>query len=266
MRGARLYLRYLGISIRGQLEYPASFVMLSIGQLLMTGVEFAAIWLLFQRFGGIRGWSLPEVGFFYGLINLCFAVADAAAHGFDVFGSMIKSGEFDRLLLRPRSTTLQVAGTELTLRRVGRFLQAAIVLGWSLSRLPIHWTLAKAGLFLAAEAGGFCLFLGVVVLQATTAFWTTESLELFNTLSYGGVQTAQYPLSIYSRWLQRFFTFVVPLAAVSYFPGIAILGRDDPLGTGRVFQHLAPLIGPAFLALSLQAWKLGVRHYTSTGS
>ena len=262
----RLYLRYVGISARSQMEYRASFVMLSLGQFLVTVIEFASILLLFQRFGGISGWTLPEVGLFYGMINTAFAFADAASRGFDVFGPMIRSGDFDRLLLRPRSTVLQVAGTELTLRRVGRLAQGITVLAWSCSSLSIHWSPGKVALLLGAIAGGICLFIGIIVLQATAAFWTTDTLEMFNTLSYGGVQTAQYPLSIYARWLQRFFTFVVPLAAISYFPGIAILGRGDPLGSPLFLRYLAPILGPVFLLLATQAWKLGVRHYQSTGS
>ncbi len=128
------------------------------------------------------------------------------------------------------------------------------------------WTPGRVALLLGAIAGGICLFVGILVFQATAAFWTTETLEMFNTLSYGGVQTGQYPLSIYGRWLQKFFTYVIPLGAVSYFPGIAILGRADPLGSPAALPYIAPLLGPAFLLLSTQAWKLGVRHYQSTGS
>ena len=71
--------------------------------------------------------------------------------------------------------------------------------------------------------GGVSLFCGIFVLQATLCFWTTESLEVVNTVSYGGVQTAQYPLSIYSDGFRRFFTYVVPLASVAYFPVLALL-------------------------------------------
>jgi ABC-2 type transport system permease protein len=124
----------------------------------------------------------------------------------------------------------------------------------------------KAALLLGAMACGACLFAGIFVLQATASFWTTETLEIFATVSNGGVQTTQYPITIYKRWLQKFFTFAFPLAAVSYFPAIAILGRDDPLETSRIFQYAAPLIGVAFFALTLQVWKIGVRHYRSTGS
>ena len=87
-----------------------------------------------------------------------------------------------------------------------------------------------------------------------------------NILTYGGVETAQYPLSIYHVAFRRFFTFVIPLACVGYFPVVAVLGADDPLGTSRLFQSLAPLAGFAFLGVALGAWRVGVQRYTSTGS
>jgi ABC-2 type transport system permease protein len=46
----------------------------------------------------------------------------------------------------------------------------------------------------------------------------------------------------------------------------AFLGRVDPLGSTPLFQWLSPLLGVAFLVVSLQIWKIGVRHYCSTGS
>ena len=104
------------------------------------------------------------------------------------------------------------------------------------------------------------------MLQATLAFWTTETLEIMNAVTYGGVETTQYPLVIYRPWFRKFFTYAVPLAAISYYPSIAIMGRPDPLGSSLLFQYLSPLIGVGFLALSLQVWKIGVRYYRSTGS
>ena len=58
----------------------------------------------------------------------------------------------------------------------------------------------------------------------------------------------------------------VPMATVSYFPAIAILRRQDPLGSSVLFQYLSPLIGIGFLVVTLRVWKFGVRHYQSTGS
>lgn len=86
-------------------------------------------------------------------------------------------------------------------------------------------------------------------------------LEVMNTMTYGGVETAQFPLSIYRPWFRWFFTLVVPLACANYFPSMAILGH----GTNPLY-YLSPLVGLAFLLAALQVWRFGVRHYCSTGS
>lgn len=261
-----LYLSYLAVSIRSQMQYRAAFVMQSIGQFSATGMEFVAILVLFDRFKSLVGWQLAEVALFYGLVNVAFALADALSRGFDLFGGMVKMGDFDRLLLRPRSTALQLAGQELTLKRVGRLLQGAAVLIWATSALQIDWTLARLVLACAAISGAVALFYGLIVIQATLAFWTTESLEIMNTVTYGGVETMQYPLSIYHPWFRRFFVYVVPLAFANYFPVLGILGRDDPLGFPSILQWVAPFACFMFLAVCLGIWRIGERHYKSTGS
>ena len=56
------------------------------------------------------------------------------------------------------------------------------------------------------------------------------------------------------------------MACVNYFPVLAILDRPDPLGSPVTLQWLAPAAGFIFLFFALQIWKVGVRHYRSTGS
>jgi ABC-2 type transport system permease protein len=262
----RMYRHFIALSIRSQLQYPSSFALATAGHLFGTVVEFLGILALFDRFGSLSGWSLAEVAFFYGLADLTFGIGDALGPGFASFDTLIKSGDFDRILLRPRTAVLQLLGQELTLKRVGRILQASIVLAWASHAAGIDWSIARGALLLAAIAGGVCLFLGLLILQATVAFWTTESLELWNAFTHGGNYAAQYPLAIYRPWFRRFFTFVVPLACINYLPGIAILGRVDPLGTPAIAGWLSPLAGVAFLGAALAAWRFGVRHYMSTGS
>jgi len=267
MTNWQLYWRYLGVAIRSQMQYRWSFLMMSAGTFIINAVEFLGIWVLFTRFGMIRGWRLAEIALLYGMVNTAFAIADAFARGFDVLDRLIRSGDFDRLLLRPRSLPLQIAGREFAAFRIGRFLQGLLVLVWAASALDVHWTPGAVLLLPAAILGGACLFSGLFVLQATLAFWTVESLEVANVFTYGGVFSSQYPLSIYRRWFRTFFTFVVPLASVNYFPAITILGRrDEALGLPTWLGWGAPVCGVTFLLLSLRVWRLGVRHYCSTGS
>jgi ABC-2 type transport system permease protein len=252
--------------MRGQMQHRMSFAMKALGHFFVTGAEFLGYAALFQRFGQIRGWELSHMALFYGIISIAFATAEGAARGFDIFPRLIKAGEFDRLLVRPRPTELQVLGQEFELLRVGRWLQGLFVLLWAMWQLELYWSAAQVTLVVLSIAGGACLFSGLLILQATLCFWTTESLEILNCTTYGGVEAAQFPVTIYRPWFRLFFTFVIPLATINYFPAHAILGLDDPLGSTRAMQWLAPLAGVIFLLVCLRFWHVGERRYTSTGS
>ncbi len=263
----RLYGRYVAASIRAQMQYPAALAMISFSQLFATASEMIAVWAMFHRFGRVAGWDLAQVAVFYGVVNVSFAIADALTRGFDVFGpEFVKTGAFDRLLLRPRLTALQLLGHELRLSRIGRLVQGVVFLGLGAAFCRIDWDLAAIGLLAFALAGGVALFSGLMVLQATLAFWTVESLEVANVVTYGGVQASQYPLGVYAAWFRDFLIFIVPLGCVTYFPVVALLGRHDPLGAPDWILPLSPAAGFVFLALALWAWGFGVRRYTSTGS
>ena len=262
MNALRLYGRYVAVSWRSQMQYPGAFVATTIGAFATTVTDFLGIWALFARFRQIEGWRFGEVALLYGVISVSFAIADGLTRGFDVFGTQfVKTGDFDRLLVRPRSTVLQLLGYELRATRIGRLTQGMLAWGIGVQLSTVDWTVGGWAVLLFAVLGGVALFSGILVLQATLAFWTVESLEIANTLTYGGVEAGQYPLDIYARWFRRFLTFVVPVACIAYFPVAWVLGRDVPR-----LAVATPLFGFLFLAVSLWVWRFGVRHYTSTGT
>lgn len=266
MNATRLYGRYVAVSLRAQMQYPGAFIITSIGAFAATITDFIAIWALFARFHRIEGWRFEEVALLYGVISVAFALSDALTRGFDVFGDQfVKTGDFDRLLVRPRSTLLQLLGYELRATRIGRLAQGVLAWAVGMHLANVDWTLGAWATLLFAVAGGVALFSGILVLQATLAFWTVESLEVANTLTYGGVEAAQYPMDIYARWFRTFLTFVVPLACVSYYPVAAVLGRVEATGFAA-WLRFTPALGFVFLAVAMRVWRFGVRRYTSTGS
>ena len=249
------------------MQYPGAFLIMATGSFGATVVEFAAIWTLFSRFRQIDGWRFEEIALFYGVVSVAFAIADTITRGFDVFGTQfVKTGDFDRLLVRPRSTVLQLFGYELRATRVGRLAQGMLAWGIGMSLSNIVWNGSAWLVLMFAVAGGTALFCGILILQATLAFWTVESLEIANTLTYGGVEAAQYPLDIYTRWFRNFLTFIVPLGCVSYFPVSWVLGRAQRADALEWVLPVAPVFGFVFLAMALFVWRIGVRHYRSTGS
>lgn len=259
----KLYFRYMGMHFRSQLQYRTSFWLLSIGQFFIPFAVFAGMYFMFERFGRIEGWQFYEVALCYAVIHLAFSLSECFARGFDAFSSLVGSGDFDRLLVRPRSTALQVLGSKFEFSRFGRMLQSFFVLGLTLVHLSVDWNAAKAFTLIFMVASGVAVFTGIFMLAATLCFWTIEGLEVANIFTDGGREMAQYPLAIYGRWVKIFFTFLIPFGCVNYLPLLYLLGRADGNGT---FYMLTPLAGFLFLLPCVIVWRIGVRHYRSTGS
>ena len=85
MNAIRLYGRYVAVSLRAQMQYPAAFIAVSIGAFASTIIDFIAIWALFARFRQVEGWRFAEIALFYGVVGVAFGFADALTRGFDIF-------------------------------------------------------------------------------------------------------------------------------------------------------------------------------------
>ncbi|MBN1219229.1 MAG: ABC transporter permease [Anaerolineae bacterium] len=235
---------------------------------LILSTFFVAIVLIFQRFGHIAGWTLGEVAFLYGLVELAFGTMDMIFSGFDpgYFGQQVRRGTFDQLLLRPLNITLQVLGSQFVIRRLGRIMQGAVIFGLALTLLDIHWTTGKLMYLPVVLMGMVCFFGGLFIIGATITFWTVESIEVVNIFTYGGSEMISYPMHIYPGWLRRFFTFIIPAAFLNYYPALYFLDKSDPYHPPLIASFLAPVAGFGMLAVALLFWRFGVKHYQSTGT
>jgi ABC-2 type transport system permease protein len=261
-----LYLRLVGAQLRGQMQYKVSFLLALIGSFLACVTEFGVVIVLFNRIPVVAGWSLPEVALLYGLSGTSYAVAEIFAAALDSFQNHIVRGTFDRVLVRPRGALFQVISEDFALRRLGRIVQAAVVLSVALGLLKIDWSPDKVLLIAATLASGTVIYFAIFVLGATFCFWTVQAKEATHVLTYGGDGLASWPLDIYRGSVRRFFTFIVPIAFVSYEPALYVLGRTDPLGLPDAARILSPVAALVTSVLAGYAWQQGVRHYQSTGS
>ena len=259
----KLYFKYMAVLLKSQLQYKASFIMTVITQFIQPFALLMGIYLLFERFGSIKGWTLYEVFLCYAVMGTCFAAATCFARGFDNFDGMIRTASFDRILVRPRGTVLQVLGSGFDLKRIGHLLQTAIVLVVAIIGAHISWDLCRVVLLINMIIGGSIIFSGVYLLQAAAAFWTIESLEVANIFTHGMKEHASYPLNIFPKWITIIFTFIIPFGTVNYLPLQYLLGKTQ--GIGWLYACI-PLLGSLFILPCILAWKIGVRKYSSAGS
>ena len=263
-----LYRRLIGVQIRGQMQYRASFFVELIGTALITLLEYASLALVFGRFETLKGWTLGQVAFLYGLAELSFGIMDMVFGGFDpgYFGQQVRRGTFDQLLLRPINITLQVLGSEFTLRRIGRIVVGICIFISALAMTDIRWNAVKVGLTGLIIISQVLFFGGLFMIGATITFWTVESIEVMNILTYGGNYMISHPMHIFPDILRRFFTYIVPAIFLNYYPALYVLELPDPFGMPAWAPFLAPAAGGFLLLIALAFWQFGIRQYQSTGT
>ena len=261
-----VYWHLVGAHMRGQLQYRTSFLLQTGATFVGLFGEFAAILIIFNTFQELGGWRVGEVALLYGLVAISLGLVDMFGSGFEHVSVLVKSGEFDRLLVRPVSPFVQVLASEVQLRRLGRIAQGLVTLILATLWVEIIWTPARLALALGSILGSSVVFLTVWVISAALCFWTVEQSEVQNVFTYGGAELASYPIHIYGRPIQAVFLYIVPLGLTSYYPALAILGKPDPLGLPPVLGLLAPLTAAIFFVIGLACWRLGLRHYQGTGS
>lgn len=257
----KLYLKYLSIHFRSQLQYKASFFLMLLGQFIMSFNIFLGIYFMFGRFNRVGGFTYNEVLLCFAIVLMAFAIAESFARGFDTFSTILGNGEFDRVMVRPRNEIFQVLATKIDLSRTGKVIQAVIVLLYAIPAGNIVWSADKVITLVLMIVSGVVVFSSLFIVYASLCFFTTEGLEFMNIFTDGGREFGKYPFSIYGSGVLKFFTYVIPLALFQYYPFLYLTGKSD----NRLYM-LFPVFALLFAIPCLALWRFGVRHFKSTGS
>lgn len=258
----RVYFSMLRMHLKSGLEYKGWWLMMFQVLLVVISDPIATIFL-FSRFGAIGPWTLERILLIYAIAVTAFGIAESLCRGLDYFPwKMIRSGDFDRLLLRPRTLAMQAAASFFHIHRLSRVAAGLFMIFWSLSRQGITLDLAAGLMLFFALAGGALMYCGVFLMSSGIAFFTVKALDWIFIFTNASYQVTRCPVEYMPKALYSIFTFFLPLMFISYYPASAICHWGESLWKG----WLAMPAGGLFLVLSLLVWRFGIRHYTSTGS
>ena len=267
MGDAAIYRRLVGACVRSELQYRTSFTARVLAESVITFLDCVVILALFTRVPALGGWDRGQVLVLYASSILSFGAADLIAGPVEQTAVYVRLGTYDRLLIRPVGVLWQIFGYEFALRRIGRILQAGIVLAVTIATGTVDLPSTPRALFLVPTViGGAATFSGLFVVVNTLSFWFPNAKEVGNAFTYGGETVAHYPTHIFRPWLRNAALFVVPVGVVSYVPGIFVLDGPNPLGIPVWLQLLSPLVFVPVGAVAGFVWRTGLRRYESTGS
>lgn len=262
----RLYLHSVRMLMKSHLQYPASFILQTVAQIIMEAGELLAVLLLISRFQSMKEWSGGDLLVFFGVMSLTFYLTEFFGRGITgSFASLIRNGTLDAILLRPRGVLTQVLCTDLDPRRLGCLMvgTAAMILGCC--RSNVQWTVLKVIAFIEAVGFGVLLVLGLFLIEAVFSIYSVKSLEMVNALTYGGRSACEYPVDVFPKPIQLIFSILAPFSLTLHVPVAYLL--DKPLfGWPEWTAFVCPLAGACLFGVMRLIFGRALRHYRSTGS
>jgi ABC-2 type transport system permease protein len=261
----RRYFALLQVQLRAavllSLQYRLDFCVQSVMALFWVGAALVPLYVLFSMRKGVAGWSAEEmlivVGFFTMLKGVLASViqpslAQAVDH--------IRKGTLDFLLLKPVDAQFMLSTSKLELAHMTDVLAGLGIIAWSLShmgRQPAWFDFALASAMLICALVVLYALWILVVSLAFKVVKVDNMSHLFESL----FEAARWPSSLFRGALSIVFTFVIPLALMTTYPALALLGR----ATGR-HVVITLSVAAALLSLSRYVWKRSVRSYSGASS
>jgi len=172
----------------------------------------------------------------------------------------VRDGSFDYVLLKPVDAQAMISASRYEPWNVFDFLGAVAIAVYAFVRrgsAPDPAQIAAGiGLFAAGVVAMYSLWVAI----AAAAFWVGR-LDNLQWLLGAIFDTARWPVQVFRGVWRLVFTFVIPIAIMTTFPAMALLGRLDPE------TALATIAGAlVMLALSRLVWRAAIRNYTSASS
>ena len=257
----RLLLKYTGINFKSQMQYKVNFILLSLGQFLISFATFIGVYFMFSIINIVDGFTYGQVLLCFATMNLAFSLTELFTKNFQNIPSLIGNGQFDRSLVRPRGILFQTVASRVDFCRFGRTLQAVIVFVYAIPNSGVLWTFDKIFTLILMIVCGSLVFSALFLIGASFAFFATQGFDFMNIITFGGREHGSYPFSIYGKEVLTFLTFVIPLALFQYYPLLYLLDMER-----SVLYMLTPLLGLLFLVPGYVFFRFGLRHYKSTGS
>jgi len=260
-RYLRLYFLIAKTSVMSVFIYRANSLIFGITPIIWMLTSLVFITVIFGGVKEIGGWSFWEIMLLLGIHELVFlGTWMFFADNLDAFIFDVRTGAFDRTLVKPANHRFLVSFGAIDFTGIGSLLNTIVILSLAIPHVDIKISAVKIVLFLislfSAYAITYLLYFSISCLSLffvnafTFSDWLLEATDF-----------DRYPADIYSRGFRRFLFFGLPILFFAYVPTAILLGKIPDY-----FVGLGLLVILWLLIISTFLWRKGLKKYQSASS
>ena len=257
----RLLRTSLHASLLTGMQYRADFIVEGLMSLMWFLWNLLPLFVLYHDRKSVAGWDFPSAL----LVISWFIMLRALLEGmitpsFVDTVERIRSGAFDYVLLRPADSQFLASTSRFAPWRIIDFIGGLGLARYSFVQLGHGPSLNALAMGVMLLVFGLLAMYALWMIALAASFWVVR-LDNLTYLLEAIFDTARWPVQVFRGGWRFLFTFVIPLALMTTYPAMAMLGRLPWSSAGLCVAGAL-----ALLAASRGIWLIAIRSYTSASS
>lgn len=257
---AKLWLRYMRIGLLCTTQYPADTFIMFISMVVREACGFIGILALAGVAGGLGTWNVYEICLLFSMCAVIEAIGQTFFDNVWSIDRMIQRGEMDVFLLRPASPFVQMLGQVMHFQGPLSMIVYVSIFVWSVHGIGLHIGGREIILLVEYVVCGTVINSGIYTIFNSLNFWIVQGEDIA-VLVQTCREFVKYPLQLFPGMIRGFFTYILPLGFVAYYPVLGLLGRTE-----LPVMILLPCVAAAVGGIASVIWRLGMKGYNSTGT
>lgn len=265
LRILRLWLLYARMDLVWMTRSPVYFLACNVRDLLENLASAFAIFLLAESFGGIGGWTRPQILFMLGYGATVGGILETF-FSFNILNisRRIGRGQMDHVLIQPQPIWMVLLTEGFTPFSGGLGILSGIALmayGAHSSAIPVSLSWLAAVLLLLISSCAISLSFSFI--YGSLAFWSPRAAEEISTPAVDLMASLKsFPLEGVGHTLLAGMMTIAPIGFVAWYPSRFLVGIDHSLWA----MAATPLAALAFVTITVCIFRKGLAHYERTGS
>lgn len=256
-----VFFAMFNLSSKRYLEYRWNALGYTLSSIFSLVLSVVFINIYFSFSGEIQGWNKYQVLFLVGLYKVMsslftmFFFKSVAA-----LPEYMQKGELDIFLLKPISSQFYISFRLVRSYDIITALSGFVVVFYALNKLQVSYTIWDWVLLLVGFISGLTILYSIYFLIATLSIWLIK-FDSINDVYFILRDPLSIPTDFFSKNLQLFLTFIIPLGIILTIPVRVFIGKSS-----EYFIILCIVVAMFSIWLSNRFWKFALKSYTSASS
>jgi ABC-2 type transport system permease protein len=256
----RIYFWFIAQDIKGRMQYRVDFFISIVGMLMTNLLGLLSIYVIFRSIPNILGWSYYEILFIYGFSLLSLSPLQLFFDNLWNLPYYLITGDFIKYYLKPLNIFFFYFAEVFDIKGLSQLITGIIILSYSWIKLNLEFSFLKLLLLIISILSGSLVMISLMVIGSTVAFWVLNVTPLLNFI-FRLREYTKYPVDIFDPFFKFVFSFLIPIAFVSFYPSQIFLRHQS----NKLLVFISPFVGIFLFIVAYKFWMKETRRYKGTG-